>query len=532
MGSVERESLSIDGHIFVLNQSYDTLGHLASISYPSGETRFFTPNALGQSKRVSGITDNAKYFANGALKSYAYDNGFNFIATQTPNGLPLTQYHYKNTTKAVHHQMTYDANNNLTFLDDKYNSAYDLRMGYDQLDRLSNIIESVSGPGNVTYDNRGNITQYALGNNVITYEYNSLNQLDYVSGSHNANYLYDDIGNVINNSVRAFDYNAANQMYASGSFSYTYDGNGKRVKEIVNDTPSYSFYGSNGKLMYRLENNIGTEYYYLSGSLVGKKKGTQYTLLHSDFLGTPLAQTNFANNEVVRKYYQPFGEQIGQGAKDVGYTGHMYDDELGLNYMQARYYDPVIGRFYSNDPLGALSHLQKGNVHGFGRYTYGNNNPYRFTDPDGKESLDISIADELKVMAQSLGFSGVNDANTNGPAAVTAAKHQIAADAGDISDVATAGAIVAAASGNVDAAGKLAVVATVTGLTEALLGPDPVTDTGMEILANVTGAKSVGTVAKIVGGVASENKHVQGAIKAMDEAGQDALSDVIKDENK
>jgi uncharacterized protein RhaS with RHS repeats len=52
--------------------------------------------------------------------------------------------------------------------------------------------------------------------------------------------------------------------------------------------------------------------------------------------------------------------------------------------MQARYYDPVIGRFYSNDPVDAASFLNEGNVQGFGRYTYVNNNPYKYTDPDGK----------------------------------------------------------------------------------------------------------------------------------------------------
>ncbi len=52
--------------------------------------------------------------------------------------------------------------------------------------------------------------------------------------------------------------------------------------------------------------------------------------------------------------------------------------------MQARYYDPVIGRFYSNDPVGFT-----GNAHSFNRYAYANNNPYRYTDPDGRypESL-------------------------------------------------------------------------------------------------------------------------------------------------
>ncbi|WP_228710654.1 RHS repeat-associated core domain-containing protein [Saccharobesus litoralis] len=54
--------------------------------------------------------------------------------------------------------------------------------------------------------------------------------------------------------------------------------------------------------------------------------------------------------------------------------------------MQARYYDPVIGRFYSNDPVGFMEHIQRGNqaVHGFNRYAYANNNPYKYTDPDGE----------------------------------------------------------------------------------------------------------------------------------------------------
>ena len=53
--------------------------------------------------------------------------------------------------------------------------------------------------------------------------------------------------------------------------------------------------------------------------------------------------------------------------------------------MQARYYDPVIGRFYSNDPVDAMGHFGRGNpIHGFNRYTYANNNPYKYVDPDGK----------------------------------------------------------------------------------------------------------------------------------------------------
>jgi hypothetical protein len=47
--------------------------------------------------------------------------------------------------------------------------------------------------------------------------------------------------------------------------------------------------------------------------------------------------------------------------------------------MQARYCDSVIGRFYSNNPIGFRD------VHSFNRYAYANNNPYKYTDPDGKD---------------------------------------------------------------------------------------------------------------------------------------------------
>lgn len=53
--------------------------------------------------------------------------------------------------------------------------------------------------------------------------------------------------------------------------------------------------------------------------------------------------------------------------------------------MQQRYYDPLIGRFYSNDPVDMLGHMQLGNpAMGFNRYAYVNNNPYKYIDRDGR----------------------------------------------------------------------------------------------------------------------------------------------------
>ena len=64
--------------------------------------------------------------------------------------------------------------------------------------------------------------------------------------------------------------------------------------------------------------------------------------------------------------------------------------------MQARYYAPVIGRFYSNDPVDALTFLNQGNVHGFNRYAYANNNPYKYIDPNC-ESASAAITGHLQL---------------------------------------------------------------------------------------------------------------------------------------
>lgn len=61
---------------------------------------------------------------------------------------------------------------------------------------------------------------------------------------------------------------------------------------------------------------------------------------------------------------------------------------------------PAEARFVSVDPVGALEHIQQGNVQGFNRYAYANNNPYKFTDPDGRNPkmlLDFGLNVALNV---------------------------------------------------------------------------------------------------------------------------------------
>ncbi|TCN79453.1 RHS repeat-associated core domain-containing protein [Shewanella fodinae] len=94
-----------------------------------------------------------------------------------------------------------------------------------------------------------------------------------------------------------------------------------------------------------------------------------------------------------RSHYEPFGKRLGGDKAGIGFTGYLQNEDLNLTYMQARYYDPLIGRFYTNDPVDVLGHLSRGNSpsNGFNRYAYANNNPYKYVDPDGEFAFFIPL---------------------------------------------------------------------------------------------------------------------------------------------
>lgn len=70
-----------------------------------------------------------------------------------------------------------------------------------------------------------------------------------------------------------------------------------------------------------------------------------------------------------------------------GYTGHEEDVDTGLVYAQARYYNPGVGRFYSQDPAYINANRQAIQIvdpQSWNSYSYARNNPIILVDPDGE----------------------------------------------------------------------------------------------------------------------------------------------------
>jgi RHS repeat-associated protein len=106
--------------------------------------------------------------------------------------------------------------------------------------------------------------------------------------------------------------------------------------------------------------------------------------LHRDHLGSVRAITDAAGARVESAVYKPFGEQTefvtpGLAAPESkGWIGQRYDADAGLQYLNARYYDPVLGMFLQPDWFEVL---QPGV--GANRFSYSFNDPVNLSDPLG-----------------------------------------------------------------------------------------------------------------------------------------------------
>ncbi len=283
---------------------------------------------------------------------------------------------------------------------------------YDDIGRLT----SASGPwgtGSFTYDSLGNIREKVLGARTVSFLYDPTSafggtgRLTSVKDTGGDNvwrsFTYDAKGNTTWHGLglRTLAYDAAEQptsITGNGvTGAFVYDGNLKRVKQVVNGETIYSVYGQSGALLYRdnATTGVATDYVRMGGfNGVGaplntvariKDDGVTETVsyLHQNHLGSPVAATDTGGTVLWREHWTPFGEERQDPAandNDENFTGHIRDEATGLLYMQARYMDPVGARFLSPDPV----QFSDDKPQQFNRYAYTWNDPVNATDPDGE----------------------------------------------------------------------------------------------------------------------------------------------------
>ena len=221
---------------------------------------------------------------------------------------------------------------------------------------------------------------------------------------------YDGQGNLASKNGTGYTFDYGNRLRSTAGLSYRYDADGRRVRQDSAGTSlKYSYYAKDGRLLWQRDepNSKRINNVYLAGSLLAEitrpigSNAPTISYFHTDALGSPIAKTNAAGAIIETSEYEPYGRLLNRNNDDrAGYTGHVMDAVSGLTYMQQRYYDPSIGAFLSVDPVTAYSNP----VGAFNRYKYAANNPYRFTDPDGRYEEDVH-RDLTAVLAQAAGAS-------------------------------------------------------------------------------------------------------------------------------
>jgi RHS repeat-associated protein len=196
-----------------------------------------------------------------------------------------------------------------------------------------------------------------------------------------ASFTYDANGSLTAQGTKAYEWDGANRLVrvldgGSEIARFIYDGQGRRSQKIANGVTHTYVYDGAEILEERLSGGGTIRYVHGQGidQLLAKVEGGVASYYVADHLGSIVQVTDASATVTLTRQYDAWGNPI-QGATTSGnaFTGREWDSETGLYYYRARYYDPKVGRFLSEDPM------RDGNS----SYSYVGNNPVSYVDPLG-----------------------------------------------------------------------------------------------------------------------------------------------------
>ena len=357
---------------FVLDYGYDEAGRLQTLTDGTGHQIIeYGYDAVGRLVREDK--------GNGTYTTYEYDAAgqvLHLVNYYAPDGAVQSRFDYE-----------YDANGNPISMATLEGTWY---YGYDLTGQLADVTHSDGHHVTYEYDLAGNRITVTNDGMPTAYTTNELNQYTQVG---NVTYGYDADGNVSSKTdamgTTLYEYDVENQLArvitpADGTWEYTYDGLGNRIA-VSHDgvVTSYAHdpiglvdvaaeYHANGVLAARYVHGIG---------LIARRDAADVDAYYAFDATGHTRQLTDDTAAVANTYsYDPFGvpldmsEGVANPFRYVGRFGVM-NEENGLDFMRARYYDSSDGRLLTPDPISIGG--------GMNLYSYVENNPVRFIDPLG-----------------------------------------------------------------------------------------------------------------------------------------------------
>lgn len=425
LGRLTGQTTRIAGTAYTLNYgNFDALNRPTTAVYPNNETVTLTYDHEGAnslSSSVHGtIVSNLLTNQRGQTTQLALGSGlttqYTYYSATDPAGTGNSNFRLKQiqTGSLLNFTYSYDRAGNVRQIADVNSTANDNQtFTYDHLGRLKTAVGNslfctiACYNHTYTYDILGNIATVNKSGLLETYNYSAGHPQALATvtrGSTNLTTLtYDTVGNL---ETRTQGTNTYNHLYdtenrlrtvtksnQTTSFNYNDQGGRTRMIEPNGTVTLYPFPG------YEVENpGLSNQVTRLTYSFAGQavalsvKQGSGTAVLyylHSDHLGSASVMSESGGTAVSGSLtrYLPFGGYRlppGVNLTDQGFTGHLHNNDLGLIYMNARYYLPGVGRFASADTIVP----DPKNPQQFNRYSYVTNNPLRFNDPTGHCGAD------------------------------------------------------------------------------------------------------------------------------------------------
>ena len=256
--------------------------------------------------------------------------------------------------------------------------------GYDAASRVTGITytQGMTSIGNLTYTYDANGRRTSMGGSlakvnlpaaITSATYNANNQLTNWNGT---TLSYDLNGNMTYDGATNYTWDARNRLGAFGSTTFAYDSFGRRTRNATGTTFLYD--GANA--VQELSGSTVTANLLTGGVdeifTRADSAGTRNFL--GDALGSTLALTDSTGTVQTQYSYEPFGKTTATGSASSStfqYTGRE-NDGTGMYYYRARYYNPALQRFISEDPIGFAG----GDINLYG---YVSNRPIDSVDPEG-----------------------------------------------------------------------------------------------------------------------------------------------------
>jgi RHS repeat-associated protein len=311
----------------------------------------------------------------------------------------MTQYKFTVNGSSVIGNLTWNANGTVGTLGitDPFNAsnAQTCNYGYDDLARIQSTNCGAVWSQTFSFDPFGNITKTGSIAFQPTYS-TTTNRISTLPGFPTPPPpAYDANGNLTNDSVHTYTWDAEGKVLAVDTTSVTYDALGRAVEQARGSSYTQIVYGPQGNKLALMNGQTLTKAFVpLPGGATAVYSSSALSYYrHADWLGS----SRFASTPGRAMYYDgayaPYGENYSEaGTTDRSFTGQNQDTASAIYPLYDflfREHHPTQGRWISPDPAG-LAAVNRANPQSWNRYAYVLNNPANGIDPRGLDCRGIS----------------------------------------------------------------------------------------------------------------------------------------------